>query len=353
MPSRFLGGQGPHAIAGAMNKGPAKLRRQRPLWSDSGLAAYDEPDAMGDTLGYGLNLHGDAVGEFVGHDGHTHGYVRSSAGAFAQINVHAYPSSAFWINDKGAIVGNYFAGGIQHAFVRTPGGRYLTFEPADSQGAYGLHINNKGAATGDYVDSNGLWHGFVRAKAGTLTVFDVPGAGTDPDQGTFAGATNLHGDTTGPYVDSDFILHGYVRHQSGGYDKFDVAGALDTIPYLINAKGWVVGFSDEESGAMHGFIRKPNGRIVVVDAPGAGTGPGQGTIVGDINSDGVAVGNYVDADGVSHGFLCTKTGEIIKEFDAPGAGAGGTVPYSINRGGTISGYMRDETDAGHAIIGAP
>lgn len=355
IPLRFLGGQAPRtddAQHQARPKSPAKPHHTQPVRNGSGLIVYDEPEATGGTWGYGIDAGGYAVGEFIGSDNHTHGFLRAPDNTFTKINVSTFPTSAFWINDLGAIIGNYLADGIQHAYILTPKGKFLTFEPEDTQGTFGLDINNKGIATGDYVDSGGVWHGFIRARDGTLTVFDESNAGTDVDQGTFAGATNTHGDTTGPYVDANNVLHGYIRHRDGTFTDFDMPGAFDTIPFLINVKGWVVGLFDTETGEMHGFIRKKNGKIITVDAPDAGNGPGQGTIVAAISEDGVATGNYVDSNDVLHGFIRSKKGKI-KEFDAPGAGPGGTTPVDINRDGAISGYEYDENDLAHGVIGIP
>lgn len=130
-----------------------------------------------------------------------------------------------------------------------------------------------------------------------------------------------------------------------------MAGALDTIPFMVNAKGWIVGMSDEESGVTHGFIRKSNGHIIMVDSLDAGTGPGQGTVVNDININGVATGNYIDAEDVSHGFVRRADG-TIQEFDVPGAD-GGTIPFSINADGTISGFIFDADGVPHGFVGTP
>ena len=53
----------------------------------------------------------------------------------------------------------------------------------------------------------------------------------------------------------------------------------------------------------HGALRAPNGAITTFDVPGAGTGPGQGTLPASNNpADGI-VGTYIDANDVEHGFL--------------------------------------------------
>lgn len=55
----------------------------------------------------------------------------------------------------------------------------------------------------------------------------------------------------------------------------------------------------------HGFVRALDGSITTFDAPGAGTGPGQGTIAATPNPAGAIVGFEIDSGGVFHGFLRT------------------------------------------------
>ena len=72
----------------------------------------------------------------------------------------------------------------------------------------------------------------------------------------------------------------------------------------------------------HGFLRTPDdGTITTFDAPGAGTGPSQGTLAEDINPEGVIAGEYSDASNVVHGFLRTEDGAFTT-FDVSGAGTG-------------------------------
>ncbi len=116
------------------------------------------------------------------------------------------------------------------------------------------------------------------------------------------------------------------------------------------------------SGTSDGFLNfsnKPFVRaeptITTFDAPGAGTGPGQGTQPFAINPAGLITGFYLDAGDVYHGVLRTPDGAITT-FDAPGAGTGpgqGTRPFSINPGGTISGRYVDAGDVGHGFLRTP
>ena len=145
-------------------------------------------------------------------------------------------------------------------------------------------------------------HGYVRASDGTFTTFDAPGAGTGAGQGTFAGD--------------------------------------------INPSGTIAGFYIDASGVNHGFVGTPSA-FITFEAPGAGTGPGQGTLVATvsgINPLGAITGNYFDASNVFHGYV-RAPGGTFTTFEAPGAGTGagqGTFAASINVGGDRRRVCRRE-----------
>ena len=75
--------------------------------------------------------------------------------------------------------------------------------------------------------------------------------------------------------------------------------------------------------------------FITFDAPGAGTGPFQGTFAFSINPGGAIAGEVHDASDVRHGFLRARNG-IFTTFDGPGAT--NTWAYSINPAGAIAGY---------------
>ena len=174
-----------------------------------------------------------------------------------------------------------------------------------------LGINPAGTTTGYYVDANDAGRGYVRARDGTLTIFDVPGASY-----VFSGSINPRGVISGSYLDADSVVHGFLRATDGRITTFDAPGA-GTSAWLgtwsgwgccINPAGTLTGTYLDANGAVHGYVRSPDGTITEFDAPGAGTGAGQGTIGGLINDSGVIAGGYIDANGVSHGFLLIPTG---------------------------------------------
>jgi len=141
---------------------------------------------------------------------------------------------------------------------------------------------------------------------------------------------------------------------------FDAPGAgtgpgQGTLPFAINPAGTVLGYYIDAGDARHGFLRTPNGAITTFDAPGAGTGPGQGTTAFSINPEGTAAGRYIDASDAFHGFLRTPDGAITT-FDVPGAGTGpgqGTRASNINPSDAVAGRYIDPSDVSHGFLRAP
>ena len=292
--------------------------------------------------------------------------------------------------------------------------KILTFEAPQSgtglgQGTRALGINPAGAITGFTRDAGNVRHGFLRARDGAFTMFDAPGAGTGPGQGTRAYSINPGGAIAGWYSDASGVVHGYLRARDGSFTTFDVpgAGGAGTGPYpgtlasFINPAGAITGLYTDANYAAHGFVRAPDGTITTFDAPGAGTGSGEGTFVetptgginpageitGDscdattchgflrasdgtittfdppgsaltngngINPAGAITGNDVDAGGVFHGYLRSPDGSFTI-FDAPGAGTAanqGTGGFGINPAGVITGFYIDTNNAMHGFVRA-
>ena len=171
-------------------------------------------------------------------------------------------------------------------------------------------LNPAGAISATSLDASDVFHGVLRAPDGTMTTFDVPGAGTGPFQGTLTFGINQAGTIEGDYVDPSDVTHGFVRASDGTITTFDVPGAgtgpfQGTSPQGINAAGTVTGEYVDASDVNHGFLRASNGAITTFDVPSAGTGPFQGTIPLSNNPVDAITGYYIDANDVTHGFLRT------------------------------------------------
>src|SRR5208337_797788 len=96
-------------------------------------------------------------------------------------------------------------------------------------------------------------------------------------------------------------------------------------------------------------------KIITFDAPGAGTGAGQGTFPQGIVAGDAVAGYYVDANNLNHGFLRTADGTITT-FDAPGAGTSagqGTTVYGMNSSNAIVGIYWDTNNVGHGFLRHP
>ena len=106
---------------------------------------------------------------------------------------------------------------------------------------------------------------------------------------------------------------------------------LLTAPNLINPNGAITGHYVDSASVSHGFLRDKNGVITTFDAPGAGTGAGQGTQSFAISPDGEVTGFYFDATNAVHGFLRDTNG-VITTFDVPG---GGTGPGRVRLAGAL------------------
>ena len=273
------------------------------------------------------------------------------------------------INPSGTIIGfSRDANDVRHGFIRSQDGSFTIFDAPDAgtdapfQGTRAYAINPSGTLTGFFVDSVNAFHGYVRSNQNVITVFDAPGAGTGPFQGTFPFSPliiNPNGAITGWATDSAFVSHGFLRDRNGAFTTFDAPGAgtgagQGTFPFAISVGGEITGFYVDATNATHGFLRDEEGVITTFDVPGSGTGPGQGTAGGGFTPNGTIMGNYLDADNLSHGFLMDRTGAFTT-FDAPDAGnvpgsLQGTYPFGINPNGAIMGWYVDVENVNHGFV---
>jgi hypothetical protein len=266
------------------------------------------------------------------------------------------------------------ANNVYHGFLRTRHGKFTIFDAPDAgtnafQGSGGLSVNADGMILGEYFDASNLSHAFLRAPDGTITAYDPPGIGTGPYQGTYPAnisGINPEGASVGEYVDANGVYHGYARWQDGSFSEFDdpYAGAnTGTLSLGIDRAGEISGVYIDANYVFHGYVRAPDGTMTEYDVPGAGTGMYQGTnacwfiyCFGSMNASGTIAGFYVDSSNVFRGFERTRDGKITK-FDVPGAGkvgcsggCQGTQSMDINNEGAITGYFTDKNNVVHGFV---
>ena len=273
---------------------------------------------------------------------------------------------AWFINSARTIAGWYIdSNNVWHGFVRDPAtGNIQTIDyPGASNTSFNaINDSHPPVLTGDYSDSNIVFHGVLYSDGNFTPEFDCTQAGTGAWEGTAPQATNAAGLTTGFCIDSNFAYHGFVRDAGGTITDFDCPQAgtnsyQGTLPnaWSLNSAGTIVAQCFDNSNVMHGSVRNPDGTIKDFDVKGAGTGAAQGTNALGINSNGWITGYYVDAKGVSHGYLRDPKGKITK-FDVRGAGkqsGQGTFAWCINSVGAVAGVYYDSKTVGHGYVRAP
>jgi hypothetical protein len=213
-----------------------------------------------------------------------------------------FPSS---INDLGEITGTYGPNSSLLGFLYSKGvftEIIAPFAPADIVDTVTNGINDSGTIVGAWSTANvSTWTPFIW-KAGVFTqVAGYPGA---PQ--TYPWAINNRGEVSGQVIDTADESHGYIL-QNGVYTLLDYPGADYTAAFGINDSGDVVGEyctapSDCNSTAYptsstHGFLYS-KGTFTTIDVAGEPTNAACG-----INSAGLIVGLYAEANGYSHGYF--------------------------------------------------
>lgn len=323
---------------------------------DAQYIIIDDPNegyAIGQgTFAFGMNSSAAVVGYY--DDGKTHGYERASDGSYMTIDVGRSGSAATDINDAGAIAGqtNFYADSPKKkcpAFLLTSKDRLKRFEPPEAGCSTDtFSIGSDVTIVGDYIENDdGINHGFLRAKNGTIVTIDAPDA-----VDTFSSDINDSGTVVGTDIGGT-SYHGYIRSAGGEFTTFDAPGgpASGSIAARINNLGLVEGDYSNADGVEHGLIRNPDGSLVVYDAPDAGQSAGQGTYgFSGINDAGTAAGYYVDANNIPHGYVRLSDGTLT-EFDPPGSIW--TVVWDINADGAVTGTYMDQFANFHGFLRTP
>lgn len=243
-----------------------------------------------------------------------------------------------------------------HGFVRASNGTITTFDVDGPMSQTTPDwMNDNSVVIGDYIDQGtGADNGFALALDGRLITF---GAGTETTDFTQPNSISDKDEVVGNYValNGDEVYHGFLL-ANDAIESFDAPGAgtgagQGTEGFDVNDAGAIVGPYYDANTVSHGYVRSKNGTYTSFDAPGAGSNAGQGTIAEGENSKGAIVGYYIDANNANHGFI-RQPGGAITTFDAPGAGTNafeGTVAYELNSKGNVTGFYADADDVLHGF----
>jgi hypothetical protein len=207
-------------------------------WVGPGSCATNGSQGCFGSAAFSINSFGMIAGGFEDDSPNQvgHGFVRSPGGKLTPFEVPeagagvgqgtGCPGCSPGLNDRGAIAGIYIdANNVFHGYLRSPEGAFTKFDaPGAGTGSFQgtgcssdcpVVINDAGMIVGSYIDTNNVFHGFVRSPRGTVTTLDAPGAGTGAYQGTTCQfcslGLNQSGAISGSYLDANNIYHGFLR----------------------------------------------------------------------------------------------------------------------------------------------
>lgn len=219
------------------------------------------------------------------------------------------------------------------------GQTFATFDPPGSQGTSPVSINPAGEIVGSYFDSSFETHGFLRAKDGTVTSFDAPGA----IHGTYPVFITPQGSVVGTYFDANFSSDIFERAKDGTLTTLEIPspGAIFVGELVASSAGAIAGEFIDSNGLPSVFVRSPGGKFTLFELPPAFTPSFFAPNLTAMNAGGTILGNYIDANFGVHGWLRTIDGSYTT-FDPPnGSFSFGVAPSSINDSGIVTGLYFD------------
>jgi len=241
-------------------------------------------------------------------------------------------------------------------------------------------VNNLRQYVGSKRDEQAI-HAAIWNDGKSLQLLDLGALG--PIKESWAFSINTHSDIAGQYIDLDGVVHGYVRHADNTVDHIEFPGGNNTAAYGVNDRGTVIGVYADEAGNPHaferikgvyknidlpngaittplsvnnsneivgefqptadvtgtGFVLNPDGSFTLHNAPDA---PDQSTLFISINNRREVLGAWFDAELNAHNFLRKQA--KYKSIALPDSfGAVITSAQTINDFNDIVGYYADDS----------
>ena len=310
-----------------------------------------------------VNASGRMVGSYVDAEGIYHAYVRTPDNRFTITDHENAAELEYYflhgISDAGIFVGRTKAvGDVPRTFIGTAqhGQQELRFPGSVS--TEGWNINQDSSVVGYYDTADGRRHGFVARQVGTdgpvvapAQVHITPVAAPDDSEYTFERIDVEDVDFLALTASSDFEDYaGYTRSPDGKtvgftiiddvFTTYDFPGAQETRFYALSNDRRAAGYYVDSDGHHRGVVLE-NGELTQYDFSGAV----QTEIYGIGDATGALTGNFIDASGVRRGF----SGDLI--IEAPGATA--TFADFVNTQGVIVGSYIDADGAYQAYMRTP
>ena len=205
------------------------------------------------------------------------------------------------LGNDGTAAGHYQdSGGLYHGVILENGElRRYDFPGAVQTEIYGLS-DATGALTGNFIDADGVRRGFSGD-----TIVERPGASA-----TYADFVSFVGNVVGSYVDTEGVYHAYMRSPVGRFLSIDLPNATNLEYFFLhglnNARA-VVGRAKAVDDVPRTYVGSPL-NLQELHFPGSVSTEGW-----NINQDGSVVGHYDSADGRRHGFVARLTSEAVSD----------------------------------------
>jgi hypothetical protein len=264
------------------------------------------------------------------------------------------------INNAGAYTGNVVTSSGNVSFlVAHPGASPVFLRlPFDAVAAtvQTAGIDAAGGVVGDYADSRGVFHGFVRTARGTYKKLNIVGAGTAKGEGTEIAGMSAGGVIVGSYIGPSKVAVGFIdrngriaryAEKSAGHRPGD-GTAVEFYSSVLGRGGIYIG----ANRAAHGWYVK-NGKLHVVNDPAAGRPAAHvGTQLVGVDGTGRLYGLVAPAVGLTRAF--SMTGGVFVTIRDPlqsGGATGQTLILGVNAAGVIVGsYTYDAAGRTRAFI---
>ncbi len=323
---------------------------------DGVFTRYDFPGAK-NTYFYALGNNGQAAGHYEDSDGLYHGVVLDENGELQQYDFPgAVQTFIYGISDTtGALTGNFIdASGVRRGFS----GNTIVEVPGAAE-TFADFVSSTDAVIGSYVDSDGIYHGYVRAPDGRFIFADVLDVSNLEyffahgvnDVGVAVVRAKAVGDIPRTYVGTFGQIH-----------ELRFPGSVTTEGWNINRNGSVVGHYKLADGRTHGFIARP---IMDTDAPGDDQQPvvaptDANYTYESINVPGVqflaltASSDFEDYAGYTKSANGKKIvgwtliDGVFTRYDFPGSQ--NTYFYALGNNGQAAGHYQDSDGNYHGVV---